>query len=481
MEIFDFLSKLLLFFQLMLLFVKKITIILALCEICRCVRMIYALKMSTFTAMSRKGLLHILIGGLFALLLLQAKAQSTEQLLRQDVKRAGGIFMSRVMEETPQTPVPHAYRICYLSHYGRHGSRYHSTAIPVYTKLPAIFADAAQRSILTPDGEKARERIELLSREAQGREGTLTSKGLWQLDRLGALMSERYPELFSPGSRIRAIASHVGRTQQSRDTFLDGVRRNASGVEFLVSNTIHDDSVTCSAFGYMAVRGVSMKAFQNLRLRETPSVSRILGALFTDPAAARTILEKHLGQAYGIEFMRLMHMMAANVQSTDNPEADLFFVFTPEEILSNWKLDNAVRYWWYSLCPEWGVFRAVDGRLVLRDIVAQADRDLSQESGCTVSLRFGHDSHLMPVVAMLGLEGCRADVPVSHIDSLHSQWRDFQITPMAASMEILFYRNPRGHVIVKFLLNGSEQRLALQSPMAPYYDWAEVRKWMLSL
>ncbi|MFR1289816.1 MAG: hypothetical protein ACLSCF_07435 [Alistipes finegoldii] len=48
---------------------------------------------------------------------------------------------------------------------------------------------------------------------------------------------------------------------------------------------------------------------------------------------------------------------------------------------------------------------------------------------------------------------------------------------MAGNIQLIFYRNAKGRVLVKFLLNEREVRVPVAGDTAPYYDWKAVRKY----
>lgn len=49
---------------------------------------------------------------------------------------------------------------------------------------------------------------------------------------------------------------------------------------------------------------------------------------------------------------------------------------------------------------------------------------------------------------------------------------------MAANMQMIFYRSPRsGEVLVKMLHNEREVRVRLESDLAPYYRWSELKRY----
>jgi hypothetical protein len=53
---------------------------------------------------------------------------------------------------------------------------------------------------------------------------------------------------------------------------------------------------------------------------------------------------------------------------------------------------------------------------------------------------------------------------------------------MASNLQMVFYRNRKGHVLVKFLYNEKESRLIGLEPEVVdyYYDWEKVRAAVMS-
>jgi hypothetical protein len=86
-----------------------------------------------------------------------------------------------------------------------------------------------------------------------------------------------------------------------------------------------------------------------------------------------------------------------------------------------------------------------------------------------------------------------ANAKVSDLSKLHEQWNDFRIIPMAANLQMVFYKAPKKPILVKFLYNEIEQmpgiELELQNPEqnalkiahGPYYYWSDVREFYRAL
>ena len=60
------------------------------------------------------------------------------------------------------------------------------------------------------------------------------------------------------------------------------------------------------------------------------------------------------------------------------------------------------------------------------------------------------------------------------IATFDQHWCDFRITPMAGNVQMIFYRNSSGDVLVKFLLNEQETSIPIVTDCAPYYHWKGV-------
>jgi hypothetical protein len=80
---------------------------------------------------------------------------------------------------------------------------------------------------------------------------------------------------------------------------------------------------------------------------------------------------------------------------------------------------------------------------------------------------------------MLELEGCCPRLSVDDTENLHKHWQDFNITSMAVNVQMVFYRNKQGDVLVKLLHNEKEVLLPFESDLAPYYRWEDFRRYYL--
>jgi hypothetical protein len=88
-------------------------------------------------------------------------------------------------------------------------------------------------------------------------------------------------------------------------------------------------------------------------------------------------------------------------------------------------------------------------------------------------LRFAHAETLMPFAALLGIP--EASHKTCDVADICEVWRDYEVSPMAANLIWVFYKNSSGDYILKMLLNGKEVAFPVMTDMFPYYRWEDIR------
>ena len=97
------------------------------------------------------------------------------------------------------------------------------------------------------------------------------------------------------------------------------------------------------------------------------------------------------------------------------------------------------------------------------------------------ALRFGHESVLLPLVCLMGING--ADYQTTDLETLDNHWRSYDIFPMACNVQLVLYRptgGARGDILVKALLNEREATLPIATDRFPYYRWADLRTYYIN-
>ena len=77
------------------------------------------------------------------------------------------------------------------------------------------------------------------------------------------------------------------------------------------------------------------------------------------------------------------------------------------------------------------------------------------------------------------VEGC--DGRETDMEKYHLAWQDYRVSPMAANLQLIFFHNAVGQVLVKLLHNEREVHLPLVAVEGPYYDWKDLRRYFMGL
>lgn len=386
------------------------------------------------------------------------------------------------------TPAPVGYTPYYISHYGRHGSRYLINP-EQYSRPAAVLAHADSLGLLSDEGRYALAAARRMEAEASKRYGELTHLGAEQHQQIARRMVERFPEVFEGETTIQARSTVVIRCILSMAAEMQELLRHNNQLNIDCDASEHD-------MYYMNCQDTVVE-----RLRKNPAImqtyndwqarhinnQRFIRSLFADTVFADTV---RFRDQLTDDIFRLA-TIAQNSAIGDS--VNLYRLFTTDELYSHWQQSNVG---WYL---TYGASAISDGHLpysqsnLVRDIVAKADSCLRlQHPGAT--MRFGHESVVLPLVCLLDIDGY--GVRTSCVDSLDNYgWVNTRIFPMACNVQFVFYKagkHPGGRVLVKVLLNEEEATLPLRPAAGlrfpngekpggnPYYDWADVRRYLLS-
>ena len=109
------------------------------------------------------------------------------------------------------------------------------------------------------------------------------------------------------------------------------------------------------------------------------------------------------------------------------------------------------------------------------DILNKAQAAIDGKNPNVANLRFTHDSYVGPLLSVMGYEGC---VPQwsEDIEKAATSFNHGIISPMAANLQIALYRNKKGEVLVRSLLNERDAYLPIECQTAPFYPWSDFCK-----
>ena len=396
-------------------------------------------------------------------------AQTTKEFMFSHIEYTAGNYVPYISSIPSQTKAPKGYKPFYISHYGRHGSRYHHTASD-YKFFYSLFQKADSANALTATGKSVKERFSKMYEMYYNRAGDLTQKGVAQHKGIAERMYNSFPEVFRKNSHIEVISSTSPRCIMSMDAFCQELRikepaldiRNETSKRFMyyLANDPMEDKNRRLALKEWSV------PFGDLHYRLIHP-SRMIHQLFDDMDYVSQNIDT-------IVFMRKFYEVNNSLMSSDSMLCDFRDVWTDEELYNNWVVQNA---WWYGAygpCPLTLNKSRFFARDLLRHILDDAEYAISTGK-VQAHLRFGHDTALLPLTALMSLQGCRDQV--TDVDSIMNYWNEYRIIPMAANMQMIFYKSKKQKdVLVKILLNEKEVDLPLKSETAPYYKWTDVKK-----
>ena len=112
--------------------------------------------------------------------------------------------------EYRQTPPPADKHPFYLSHYGRHGSRYLNSRTGYDTPYKML-CKADSMGQLTALGKQVKQRLKEIIDDSEGQWGDLSDIGKQQLKRIASRMMKNYPEIFEGQANIQARSTTINR------------------------------------------------------------------------------------------------------------------------------------------------------------------------------------------------------------------------------------------------------------------------------
>lgn len=404
---------------------------------------------------------------------------SAEEMLQNPDILSGVYYAYPGPEQKELTPAPEGYEAFYISHYGRHGSRYQPNDRR-YAATRLRLQIAHECGNLTEFGESLLPRIELLCDSCLGHGGQLTTIGAQQHHDIAVRMAERWPEVFAQEAEpsnpkfISARASVVPRCGASMNAFLGGLTEKVGQLNALAE--VDSAYMAYIAYDTPEMRQLSssesewQKDYQQNVLKEVaPFVESFTQKIFADASGLDTL-----------QMINDLYWLVIGMQNVDVPGCDLSDVFTTDQMMSCWKCVNYRMYVCNGNAPIAKGIPAGSASTLLKNIVESADEAIACDT-VAATLRFGHDSNLLRLLALMRVHNAanEADDPAD----AWKIWQENRLSPMGGNLQLVFYRNPEGDVLVKILHNENEVTLdcELNTIGGIYYSWNELREAFLSV
>ena len=353
-----------------------------------------------------KGLLPFC---LLTFLPLTMSAQTNEQM--------GGVYYAYPVTETVLAEAPEGYKPFYISHYGRHGSRW-LTNDNRYIWVNKHFEDQKN---LTKLGLDVRKRLNKIWKNAKGNGGQLTKLGGRQHRGIAKRMYQNFPQLFTAEAHLTAHSSTVSRCKTSMENFVAELKSQNPSI--LLDPITREEDMAWIAYTSPEQKALESRTLVPLKI----SPDRFVKALFKDPSKVKD----------PTKLLMELHTIASDMQDVEL-DVSLYDLFTSEEMLAVYAKNNESMTIIHGNVIENEGIPARCAISLWQRIEADAEIAIAY-GGVGADLRFGHDSNLFRLMTLMGL-----DIQGKPMDDL---------LPMAANLQIVFYRNTQGEVLVQLLRN----------------------------
>ena len=397
----------------------------------------------------------------------------------QTRREMGGIYHAYPkvdVKEMRQTPS--GYKPFYISHYGRHGSRW-MTSDERYIKVAQYFDD---ESNLTPMGLKVKKLIIKARDNAMGHGGKLSKLGELQHKGIADRMYRNFPNIFAQGNSVQARSSVADRCAKSMKAFIDELRH-------LQPSLAMDVKTDSADMAWIAYTSPEVKALEKqTKVVAKVNTDRFMSQLFKDISKIDNPLN----------LMSEIHSIASSMQDVGlnfkrypkDIENGLYALFTDDEFRAFYDANNLRMTICNGIYPTNEDIPARSAISLWQNIMTKADEALSKKTP-SANLRFGHDTSLYRLLSLLSFVKSNydliSDVPNGEIATVNNVDLMDRVVPMAANLQMVFYKStfdsPKDSVVVKFFLNGKPMMLPLPSTdiygnVDACYNWNLVKEYV---
>ena len=420
------------------------------------------------------------------------------RLIAENPDRASNNMHSYEFNPIHDTPAPNGFKPFYISHYGRHGSRYEQNSTFARTAQEGFYL-LDSLGLLTGRGKALYADVEKVVEAHKGMEGSLTPRGAREHRLLAERMAERFPSVFRNKERneVNSFSSTNFRCIVSMCNFTNALNEESPRQEFTFTSAERfmryiNPSLNVPRPGVpppppltpeqlARYRSSSSSSSQPAPFRPEPGVpgydfTRFLTPLFTDLDVALS----YIGNPES--FVKAIYTAGGLCQDIDFLGVEIYRkYFTPEELVYFWADGNDSIYRMWGGSEENGDVIRYAIRPLMMDFIEKADAAMQPGSHRTADLRFGHDTSVLPLFALMGVDDPQNRV-FPYKQAHNMGWYSFFQIPMATNCQMIFYQNNKGEVLTKVLYNEKEVLIPGIEPVSgPYYRWDELKAHFIKL
>ena len=374
---------------------------------------------------------------------------------------------------------PKGFEPFYFSLTGRHGSRYEYSE-KYFKSILGVFNKADNLGILTEEGKLLHKKIKEVFNAQQGNKSELAPLGFEQWNGIAERAYKNFGKIFESGS-IEAKSSTSLRCVFSMASFNNTIKgkvpsikisQHARQSELAILRPLKDNPELTEEVDKFIKEQIKIAPWHKARdeWEKSRDCSSFLSKITTNPEALLTKCGENQPFAIACKSFRTI-IFAENLGLGDREMVNR--LFTAEELYG----------FYVSLTAKWvngsiGVgnlhIEAIQSymRPLVEDIINKAEDAIKGENPNTANLRFTHDSFMGPLFSIIGYEGC---VPHwnENLELATTSFNFGTVVPMAANLQIVLYRNKKGEVLVRSLVNEKDAYLPIECKTAPFYPWKD--------
>ena len=391
-------------------------------------------------------------------------------------KRSANNYQAYPVDGFPAiTPAPAGYEPFFINHYGRHGSRW-LISESNYTRPLNMLEKGLRDGKLTKRGEEVLMILREVYEGSKGRLGELSDIGHEQHQGIARRMYQNFPQVFQDGAPVIARSTVVIRCILSMQNEVDvlaslnprlKIKTDASQAEMYYMN--YSDSIA------KKLRTTMMPTVRQYREKWVNPIG-LLKKLFNDQRWVKDSIDMAEARAMMLNLFDVTGNMQSHRQYQD---VNLYDLFSADDIYNVWRYNNL---YWYIYSGETPLTQCrvdyMEANL-LRNFIEDADRAITGDNPTPgASLRFGHESVVLPFCCLMGLNG--TDYHTTDLETLDQHWQTYKVFPMAANIQFVYFRKAGSDDILMLpLLNEREATLPVETDVAPYYHWSDVRDYFI--
>ncbi|UQB69239.1 histidine-type phosphatase [Epilithonimonas zeae] len=400
------------------------------------------------------------------------QGQTTKEEILSNLNQTGGVYYAYPTPTKKLTAVPSGYQPFYISHYGRHGSRWLINDKD-FSGVMDILKKANENNALTENGKSALQRLEKIWEIAEGHNGDLTELGGLQHKQISQRMFKNNPQAFGNNAIVTAKSTVVPRCIISMAYFTNELTANNPKLNIIIESSDkymkylnHHTKESIDFKSQDSFWQEEKRKFKQDGLR----LDRFIKNLFNND----DYIYKNVNPEKVVESF---YWIASDMQ---NLETDISFydLFTKDEIFN---IYQAINYQFYvndAASPLSKGLVKNNAIPLVKNILEEAE-DYIKNNKKGASLRFGHDGNIAPLLALWDVENMGAEE--INPREVYKVWNAYEVAPMAANLQMIFYRNKKNDVLVKFLHNENEVHIPIKTNSFPYYQWNDVKVYLENL